>query len=163
MNYKKVIKSQKLRIFILNCLSFIPDKQMLQIQYFLKTGRLLNLKRPTRYTEKLQWYKLYYKNPLMAVCADKGYVRKFVESRGLGHILNKCYGIYDFPSEIDYDRLPKSFVIKDTLGGGGNSVILVRNKNKIDIKELNKTLIKRTHPLIGPVSSFKQLTYSNRL
>ena len=65
MDYKKIVKSRKLRIKILDFLSFIPDKMMLKIQYRIKMGRKLNLKNPQRYTEKLQWYKLYYKNPAM--------------------------------------------------------------------------------------------------
>lgn len=33
MDYKKIIKSRKLRIKILNILNFISDKLMLKIQY----------------------------------------------------------------------------------------------------------------------------------
>ena len=142
INYKKIIKNQRTRLLILNLLSFVPDKQMLKIQYFLKTGRRLNLENPMRYTEKIQWYKLYYRDPVMATCVDKADVREFVESRGLKHILNKCYGIYDSPKEIPYEVLPNSFVLKDTLGGGGNSVVLVRDKNNLDTAELNVRLKK---------------------
>jgi len=140
MDYKKIIKNQKTRIAILNMLSFIPDKQMLQLQYRIKTGHKLNLKNPERYTEKLQWYKLYYRDPIMADCADKFDVRKIVSGRGLNHILNECYGVFDSPQDIPLDLLPNSFVLKDTLGGGGNSVILVRDKNSIDRVGLLKQL-----------------------
>ena len=142
MNYKKIIKSRETRIKILNMLGLIPDPLMLKLQYKIKMGRKLNLKNPKRYTEKLQWYKLYYRDPVMAICADKGSVRKFVEDRGLKEILNSCYGIYDSPEEIPYETLPNSFVLKDTLGGGGNSVILVRDKSNIDRIEINKELKK---------------------
>ena len=53
MNYKKIIKSRALRLRILRCLNWIPDKTMLKIQYRIKTGRKLNLKKPQRYTEKI--------------------------------------------------------------------------------------------------------------
>ena len=66
MDYKKIIKSRAVRINIMKALSFVPDKTMLEIQYWIKMGRKLNLKNPQRYTEKLQWYKLYYRDPLMA-------------------------------------------------------------------------------------------------
>ena len=132
MDYKKLIKSRSLRIKIMQALSFVPDEIMVKIQYRMKTGRKLNLKNPQRFTEKLQWYKLYYRDPLMAQCADKYEVRKYVEECGLGHILNEMYGIYDSPDEVDFSKLPESFVIKDTLGGGGNSVILVKDKSKMD-------------------------------
>ena len=81
MDYKKIIKSRAVRVKILQALSFIPDKPMLKLQYHIKTGRRLDLKNPQRYTEKLQWYKLYYRDPLMAQCADKYEVRKYVEEK----------------------------------------------------------------------------------
>lgn len=100
MDYKKIIKDRQMRLKILNLLSFVPDKAMLQFQYRLKTGRKINWKNPLRYTEKIQCYKMYYKNPLMVKCADKYDVREYVKSKGLGQILNPCYGIYDSPDDI---------------------------------------------------------------
>lgn len=142
-----------MRIRIMQMLSFVPDSIMVKLQYKIKTGRKLNLKNPKRFTEKLQWYKLYYRDPLMAQCADKYEVRKYVEQCGLGSILNCLYGIYDSPEEIDFEKLPESFVIKDTLGGGGNAVILVEDKSKLDEKSVRKQIaewvnepINKKHP-----------------
>lgn len=142
MDYKKIIKSRAVRLAILKCLSFVPDKPMLKLQYRIKTGRKLNLKNPQRYTEKLQWYKLYYKNPLMIQCVDKYDVRAYVESKGLGHILNECYGVFDRVEDIDFDALPNQFVLKDTLGSGGNSVILVKDKSTMDLEAIKAQLHK---------------------
>lgn len=134
MNYKKIFTNRAFRIKLLQTLSFVPDKMIIKLQYRIKTGHRLNLKSPQRFTEKLQWYKLYYRNPLMKQCADKYEVRKYIEQCGLKCILNELYGVYNTPDEIDFDRLPNSFVLKDTLGGGGNSVIIVSDKNLIDRK-----------------------------
>ena len=125
---------------ILNFLSFVPDKQMLKIQYRMKTGRKLNLKNPKRWTEKTQWYKLYYRNPLMIQCVDKYEVREYVKHCGLENILNSCYGVYDNVDDIDFTKLPSQFVIKDTLGGGSNSVVVVKDKSSIKIDELKVVL-----------------------
>lgn len=57
MDYKKIIKSRKTRLKILELLGFIPDKYMIQFQYRVKTGRRLNLKHPQRYTEKFNGIK----------------------------------------------------------------------------------------------------------
>ena len=139
MDYKKLIKSRDVRIFIMRMLSFVPDKWMVKLQYCVKTGRKLNLKNPQRFTEKLQWYKLYYRDPVMAQCADKYDVREYVKNCGLEHILNECYGVFDSPDDIDFDKLPNAFVIKDTLGGGGNSVVICKDKEKFDrIECINK-------------------------
>ena len=39
MDYKKIIKSRKTRLKILELLGFIPDKYMIRFQYRVKTGR----------------------------------------------------------------------------------------------------------------------------
>ena len=140
MDYKKIIKSRALRMKILRALTFIPDKPMIKLQYRIKTGRKLNLKNPKRYTEKLQWYKLYYKDPLMVQCVDKGDVREYVKSCGLEHILNECYGVFDTVEEIDFDKLPEQFVAKDTLGGGGNDIAIVKDKSNTDLDILKKLM-----------------------
>ena len=81
--YKKYIKSPEVRNKILNLLWFVPDSVMLKLQYRIKLKRKLNLKNPKRYTEKIQWYKMYYRNPLMHKCVDKYLVRDYVKEKGL--------------------------------------------------------------------------------
>lgn len=116
--------------------SFIPDELMVKLQYKIKLGRSLNLKNPKRFTEKLQWLKLYYRNDMMIKCVDKYDVREYVKSKGLVEILIPCYGLFNDIEEIDFSKLPKEYVVKDTLGGGGNSVIIVKNDNEIDVNSL---------------------------
>lgn len=140
MDYKKILKSRKLRLKILSLLSFIPDKTMLKLQYQIKTGHSLDLKNPKRFTEKLQWYKLYYRNPLMVQCVDKYDVREYVKSKGLYDILIPCYGVFDSIDDIQWEKLPSQFVIKDTLGSGGNTVIVVKDKSPKNISDLKKTV-----------------------
>lgn len=140
MNYKKIIRSRNVRLRILEIMRFVPDEIMIRLQYRIKTGRKLNLKNPQRYTEKLQWYKLYYRDPLMAQCADKYEVRKYVESLGLGDILNECYGVFEHVEDVDFDKLPDQFVLKDTLGGGGNSIIICKDKSKADLNEYRRIM-----------------------
>lgn len=135
MNYKKILKNQKLRFKILNSLSWISDISMIKLQYRIKLGRKLNLNNPQRFTEKLQWYKVYYKNPIMHKCVDKYEVRKYVKSKGLENILNKLYGVYNTPEEIKFNELPNKFVIKTTSGGGGQNVLICEDKEKINIDE----------------------------
>ena len=132
MDYKKLIKSRSTRVKIMQLLSFVPDSWMLRLQYRIKTGRKLNLKNPQRFSEKLQWYKLNYHNPLMPRCVDKYDVRQYVTEIGLEDTLATCYGVYSSADDVAFDALPKSFVLKDTLGSGGNSVIVVEDKDKAD-------------------------------
>lgn len=139
MDYKRIIKSRTAREKILRTLAFIPDKPMLRIQYYIKTGRLLHLGNPVRFTEKLQWYKLNYCDPKMIQCVDKFEVRDYVRSRGYGHILNQCYGVYDCFEDMAQQKLPHQFVLKDTLGGGGNAVILCPDRDSLDWGQVKQT------------------------
>lgn len=145
--YKKIIRSRSLRVKILNLLEFIPDKNMLKMQYKIKTGRKLNLKNPTLFTEKIQWYKLNYKDPKFPMCVDKYEVHKYVKEKGLENILNELYGVYDNVDDIDFEKLPDKFVIKTTNGGGGLDVFICKDKSKfdfIDAKEkINNALNKK--------------------
>lgn len=138
MNYKRIIKSRSLRFAILRALEWIPDSIMVRMQYRIKMGFWPDMKHPRRFTEKLQLYKLCYHNPVMSQCVDKYEVRKFVESKGLGHILNELYGIYNHFDDIDFETLPDSFVIKSTTGGGGLNVIIVNDKHSCDIDDIRR-------------------------
>lgn len=140
MNYKKIFKNQKTRFAILNMLKWVPDKTMVKIQYKMKLGRKLNLKKPQRFTEKLQWYKLYYRNPIMHKCVDKYEVRDYIKSKGLDSILNELYGVFSNVEEIDFTNLPNKFVIKTTAGGGGQNILVVDDKNKINIDKTKEKL-----------------------
>ena len=112
MNYKKVFRTSKSRQTVLNMLRFVPDSIMLPLQYRVKFGRKLHLKNPVRFTEKLQWYKMHYRDPLMHQCADKYLVRDYVRRKGLESILIPLIAKYDTPDDVEWDKLPDRFVIK---------------------------------------------------
>lgn len=140
MNYKNIIKSRELRVKLLTFLGWIPDGIMLRIQYWMQTGRKLNLKAPKRFTEKLQLYKLRYRNPNMLRCTDKYEVRKYIEEKGLGKYLIPLVGIYNNVEDIDFANLPNKFVAKSTDGGGGNQVFICRDKNSISEETFRERL-----------------------
>ena len=79
LNYKKIIKSRNARLAVLRLLKFVPDKAMLGFQYRIKMGKRLDLINPQSYSEKIQWYKLYYRDPKMIRCVDKYDVREYLE------------------------------------------------------------------------------------
>lgn len=140
MNYKKILKNRNTRRKLLELFRFVPDERMLKFQYYIKMGRRLELKNPQRYSEKLQWYKLHDKNPEMIRCVDKYEVRSYVAEKGLAHILNTCIGVYDRVEDIDFDSLPRQFAAKDTLGGGGNDVAIIKDKASADLAALRSRM-----------------------
>lgn len=119
---------------------FLPEKTQIKLEMRIKCKRKMNFKNPKRFTEKLQLYKLYYHKDLLTKCADKYEVRSYVQEKGLGHILNEIYAVYDKPEQIKFDDLPERFVIKLNFGSGFN--ILINNKNDVNEKSIIKQIKK---------------------
>ena len=137
MNIKDIVKSQALRHTILRSLSWLPDTVMLPLQYYLILHRRLNMKNPVRFTEKIQCYKAFYRNPEMLKCTDKYLVRDYVAQKlGNEKYLNTLYQVCDRAEDIDFESLPEKFVIKTTDGGSGDNVFICRDKSKIDLQEV---------------------------
>lgn len=131
-SYKKIIKNQRFRFFILYFLRIVPDKLMLKLQYRIKFKRKLNLNNPQRFTEKIQWYKLFYKNEKMPMCSDKYTVRKYIKSKGLEYILNDLYCVFDKPEDINLEGLPDKFVMKLSNGSGTNLICQAKSELKLN-------------------------------
>ena len=121
-------------------LRLLPDEVLVRLEFVYNFGKFLNLKNPKTFNEKIQWIKLYEKNPLMTLYADKYEVRKIVEKKIGSHILNELYGVFESPDEIDFDSLPESFVLKATHGSGWN--IIVKNKSVFEREKAKKKMRK---------------------
>jgi hypothetical protein len=140
MDYTTIIKTSEGRQIILAFFRWVPDKVMIQIQYFIKQGHRLNLKEPKRFTEHLQYYKIHYRNKTLHTCVDKYEVRNYIEKIGCADTLNELYGVYDAVEDIDFSSLPQQFVLKKTNGGGGLNVILCQDKDKLNMEIVKKQL-----------------------
>ncbi len=119
---------------------FVPSKVYLKIQYKNFMGKSLNLSDPKTFNEKIQWLKIYDRNPLYTQLADKYAVRKYIE-RVLGkEYLIPLLGVYDNFDEIDFNALPDQFVLKPTHTSG--DILICKDKSKIDLLEI-KNEVKR--------------------
>lgn len=116
----------------------LKDETMLRIVFPLETKEKFDLKNPISYNQKLQWYKLKYRDPKMIKCVDKVLVREYVDSKGYGEILNGLYGVYQNPEKINFDELPNKFVLKVNNAMGTN--IFVENKKNIDREKIRNQL-----------------------
>lgn len=108
----------------------LPDSAYLRLLYRRAHGRWPDLRRPRTFDEKMQWYKLHYRDPLMTTLSDKYAVRLWLEARGHGRLLNELIGVYDRPEEIEPAALPERFVIKATHGSNMN--LICRDKGALD-------------------------------
>lgn len=115
-------------------------KKLVRNLYRKYYNKEIDLNNPVDVDEKINWLKFNADLSLWTRCTDKYEVRSFIKERGIGHTLNELLGVYDNPKDIDYDKLPNQFVIKTTNGGGGNNVLIVRDKMTFDIISANKKL-----------------------
>lgn len=119
------------------------DERAVYYYYKRSGGCKLNLEHPVRFSEKLQWYKLHSRKPLMEECANKLTVRHYIKTCGYGYLLNDVLQIYHNVSEIDYDVLPNQFVLKGTHGSGMN--VIVTDKKTINKRRINMMLAAWMH------------------
>ena len=72
----------------------------------------------------------------MPQCSDKYLVREYIKSKGLEHILNELYCVYDRPEDIRLSDLPDKFVMKLSNGSGTN--LLCSDKSKLNESDVIK-------------------------
>jgi len=161
VDYKKIIRSKSLRLSLLKALSWVPDTIMVRFQYWLKFGFFPDLKSPKRYSEKMQLYKLKYRNPVLSQCVDKYDVRDYIKGKGFGDYLVPLYGVYDKIEDVVIKDLPKQFVVKNTTGGGGMNVIIVKDVSKLNWKEICDQVNKWPIHHKGDVDVGREWAYTN--
>lgn len=116
----------------------MPDEEYLKKMYKYTTGHELNLDDPQRFSEKLQWLKLYNRNPEYTKMVDKYEVKKYVaDIIGEEYVL-PALAVWDSVDEIDISGLPDQFVLKCTHDSGGFAIC--KDKKTFDLDKAKKKL-----------------------
>lgn len=106
--------------------------------YWETFGYRIKWNSPRDINEWINWLAFNTDTSEWSHLADKYAVRDFVSQKGLSDILVPLYGVWNDPSDIEFDELPRSFVLKCNNGSG--DVILVNDKSKIDREEVVEQL-----------------------
>lgn len=115
------------------------DERYLKIKFHLKMGKKLNLENPQTFNEKLQWLKLYNRKDEYTMMADKYAVRDYIADKIGEEYLIPLLGVWDSANDIDFDALPKQFVLKCT-HNSGKGMCICKDKSKLDIDKVRKEL-----------------------
>lgn len=118
----------------------LPEKPAIYLIFFRGYGKILNLKNPKYFGEKIQWLKLYGHLDELSDFVDKYEVRKYVSKTIGDEYLNDIYGVFENPDEINFDELPERFVLKCTNGSGDN--LIVKDKKTLDINKAKEEMKK---------------------
>ena len=113
--------------------SFLDDRFFLQYKFLQLFGKKIKLGNPKSFNEKLQWLKLFDRNPLYTQLVDKFSVRAYVRKKIGDMYLNELLDVYISVKDIKWNELPNQFVMKTTHGCGQN--IICYNKKDLNTKQ----------------------------
>ena len=118
LNYRRIFRQK------VNLMRY-DDETAIKRMYKKRTNRELNLEHPLRYAEKLQWNKLYHRDPLMTQCVDKIGVRKYLIEKGYEEFLTPVIGEYRSVDEIEWKDIPPKCIFK---ASHGSSMHIIKTK-----------------------------------
>jgi hypothetical protein len=123
---------------IKKCPHLMSDKFYLSVLWKMLKGYELDWKHPKTFNEKLQWLKLYDRNPLYTTLVDKYRVKQWVADKIGERYIVPTLAVYNSVDEIDLDKLPDQFVLKCNHDSG--SVVICRNKATFDLEAAKRKL-----------------------
>lgn len=112
------------------CKSQIPELKRI---YKKNTGEELDLDNCRTLTEKIQWLKIYDSSSLKCRCSDKILVRDYCKEKLGVDLFIPIIGVWNSFDEIDFEKLPKQYVLKTNHGSHTNIIVKngVIDKNKV--------------------------------
>lgn len=110
----------------------ISDSVYTRLKFRKNLNRWSDLENPETFNEKLCWLKLHRRDPLMTIMVDKAEAKNYVAERIGEEYIIQTYGLWDNADEIDFDSLPRRFVMKGTHDSG--RVIVCSDKSKLDME-----------------------------
>lgn len=119
----------------------LSDKAYLKYMHRALIGQKLNLNAPRTFNEKLQWLKLYNRNPAYCKLVDKHEVKEYIAKTIGEQYVIPTLGVWENFEDINFDELPDQFVLKCTHDSG--SVVICRDKSTFDIEKARKKLNKK--------------------
>ena len=120
-------------------LNWMQDEMYIRLLFRGSLGEKLHLDNPQTFNEKLQWLKLYDRQPQHTRLVDKYLVREYIRDAIGEEYLIPLLGVWDHPDEIDFDALPNRFVLKCN-HNSGLGMCICKDKSKLDIEQVKKEL-----------------------
>ena len=123
------------KVYIFFRYRIMGDMYYIKKKFRKKFGYDLDLNNPISMNEKIQWYKLNHKDPLISNCADKFSVREYIsDTIGDKYLIPLILETKD-PRDIRPDNLPDyPFIIKANHTAGTNHII--KDKSNVDWKKV---------------------------
>ena len=114
----------------------ISDEEFAKKYYKIMFGKDLDLSNPKTFNEKLQWLKLNYRKSEFTEMVDKYLVKDYVKERIGENYVVPLLGVWNSFDDIDFDKLPNSFVLKLNHLSGGQ--VICKDKNLLNLARTKK-------------------------
>jgi hypothetical protein len=129
--------TQIISIFSPRFLDWLLAIHRTYIVYYNSHGFYPSLLLPVRFTEKIQWRKLFDLNPAYNILSDKLAVRNYVRERVGAEQLIPLLWCGDDPNSIPFDTLEPPYIIKSS--HGYNHTIIVEDRALLDEQAIRET------------------------
>ena len=145
---KRAINSpEKIPLNIIYRLPFfhlMNDKSYLKLLFWITYNKKLNLSNPKTFNEKINWLKLFDRKDIYTTMVDKYLAKDYVANIIGREYIIPTIGVYNSFDEIDINKLPDEFVIKNNHDSG--NVFICKNKKNFNFiiakRKLSKSLKK---------------------
>ena len=138
----------------------IPDRWEIKYRFKKKLGYKCNLRNPRTFNEKIQWIKLYDRNPLYPKLTDKLQVKEIVTKvLGEEYVIPLLAGGFSHFDDIPFDDLPDQFVLKCNHDAG--STVVCNDKKTFDFEsarqKIEMTLRRNYYHYFGKQWGYKNI------
>ncbi len=115
----------------------LTDEEYLKRMFKASVGYDLNLGSPKTFNEKLQWLKLYDRDPKYTAMVDKHLVKNYVANLIGEQYIIPTLAVYNSAEEIDFSSLPNRFVLKCN-HNSGLGMYICKDKKSLSPKAIRK-------------------------
>ena len=142
--------------------TFLLENRLMNF-YEKQAGYRMDIKHPQTFTEKLQWYKLYYNGDgHLERIVDKYLFKQYIKEKlGEGYtipLLGRWTSIHDLKK--DWDKLPEEFCLKSTLQSDGRFIKFFHKKSLTDFASIENELNDWLNPKKTLINSFCRAYYN---
>ncbi len=140
-----------------------------RIAYIMKRykefmGYEFDIYSPKTFTEKVQWYEIFYDQPGLEEIVDKYLFKSYIKNKlGDGYTI-QLYGAWENIRDFKkaYADLPNRFVLKSTIQGDGRFVKIIKDKSAVNYDELEKLMKSWLNPRNTLINSLCRAYYKTK-
>ncbi|MCD5767412.1 glycosyltransferase [Klebsiella pneumoniae] len=136
---------------------FVSDEEYRRKKFKKIFGKEVDLTSPKTLNEKINYRMVNQRSDFFTLVADKISVRDYVELTIGREYLVPLLGVFEKPEEIEFSRLPLSFVMKCNHDSG--SAIICNNKYDLDLENVMRHF--KQHLKRNPYYTNREWQYKN--